>query len=113
MKLLPLLLAATFLTGCVSYGPDPDNRQANYVKIYKKAELVGLNYQVRGVVSGLSCQSLEMDRPASISLAREKMQLDAGRLGNGVILDKCETIYGLSGCYKAAVCEGTAIEVMD
>ncbi|MGL4861396.1 MAG: Rcs stress response system protein RcsF [Enterobacteriaceae bacterium] len=116
MRILPLCVLTVVLAGCsvVDNGSGrgiPTNQMP--AKMYKSAdELAGKNYSERGQVSGSSCQPSPQDPPASISEARQDMLVRANRLNaNAVILDSCETTSGMAGCYRQAICMGTAITV--
>lgn len=111
MHKLGILLMAALLTGCVS---DPDYPADASVKLYKsRDELAGMNYIATGKTSGVSCQLLQQDRPPSIPEARTDLQRNAAKIGNAVILDSCQSLGGFSGCYQAAVCQGTAIRITE
>lgn len=104
-----ITLLTVLLTGCFA----PPKPQSNsYVKIYQnREELAGVKYRVVGKASGSSCQLLQQDRPATIADARSDMQRHAGGQGDAIILDHCETLNGLAGCYRSTVCEGDVIKI--
>jgi RcsF protein len=109
MRILLITLLTVLLAGC--FAP-PAPQSTSYVKIYQsRDELVGVKYHEVGIASGSSCQLLQQDRPATISDARADMQRHAARMGDAVILGRCETLNGLAGCYRSTVCEGTVIKI--
>lgn len=109
MRILLISLLATLLSGCFS---PMEPQSTAYVRIYQdRNELVGVNYREVGQASGSSCQLLQQDRPATISDARSDLQRHAAKMGDAVILSKCETLSGLFGCYRSTVCEGTVIKI--
>lgn len=111
MRILLITLLAALLSGCFSAATP---QSISYVRVYQdRNELIGVNYREVGRASGSSCQMLQQDRPATISDARSNLQRHAGKMGDAVILDKCETLSGLFGCYRATVCEGTVIKIGD
>lgn len=83
------------------------------VKIYTKAEdLVGKPFRELGEVSGDSCQATNQDSPPNIPTARKRLQINASKMkANAVLLHSCEVTSGTPGCYRQAVCIGSALNV--
>ncbi|EPF20912.1 outer membrane lipoprotein [Cedecea davisae DSM 4568] len=83
------------------------------VRIYTNAEdLVGKPFRDLGEVSGDSCQASNQDSPANIPTARKRMQINASKMkANAVLLHSCDITSGAPGCYRQAVCVGSALQV--
>ncbi|HBI9896787.1 TPA: Rcs stress response system protein RcsF, partial [Escherichia coli] len=83
------------------------------VRIYTNAEeLVGKPFRDLGEVSGDSCQASNQDSPPSIPTARKRMQINASKMkANAVLLHSCEVTSGTPGCYRQAVCIGSALNI--
>ncbi|CPR17473.1 Protein RcsF [Brenneria goodwinii] len=65
-----------------------------------------------GEVSGSSCQVSVQDAPPNIATARKRMQTRATAIkANAVLLHECQIISGVAGCYRQAVCQGSALQV--
>ncbi|NUU66006.1 Rcs stress response system protein RcsF [Enterobacteriaceae bacterium BIT-l23] len=131
MRALPICLLALMLSGCsiLSRSPveptqstatapkteptRPRTPRAAPVKIYTNAEdLVGKPFRDLGEVSGDSCQMSNQDSPPNIPTARKRMQINASKMkANAVLLHKCEITSGAPGCYRQAVCVGSALKV--
>ncbi len=131
MRALPICLVALTLSGCsiLSRSPveptqstvvppkaEPAKPKAAYtapVKIYTDAEaLVGKPFRDLGEVSGESCQASNQDSPPNIPTARKRMQINASKMrANAVLLHSCEVTSGTPGCYRQAVCVGSALNV--
>lgn len=131
MRALPICLLALILSGCsmLSRSPvEPEQSTAAPVKsepvktrapraapvrIYTKAEeLVGKPFRDLGEVSGDSCQASNQDSPPNIPTARKRMQINASKMrANAVLLHSCEVTSGTPGCYRQAVCVGSALNV--
>jgi RcsF protein len=131
MRALPICLLALMLSGCsiLSRSPveptqstatapkteptRPKPPRAAPVKIYTNAEdLVGKPFRDLGEVSGDSCQMSNQDSPPNIPTARKRMQINASKMkANAVLLHKCEITSGAPGCYRQAVCVGSALKV--
>lgn len=133
MRALPLILLAMTLTGCslLQKSPAPKHRPTSEAKVepaakpkpttrpvapavlYKSAEeLVGSPFRDMGEVSGSSCQVSAQDTPPSIASARKRMQNRATTMkANAVLLHECQIISSVAGCYRQAVCQGTALQV--
>ena len=81
--------------------------------IYTNAEeLVGKPFRDLGEVSGDSCQASNQDSPPSIPTARKRMQINASKMkANAVLLHSCEVTSGTPGCYRQAVCIGSALNI--
>jgi len=86
---------------------------ATPVRIYTNAEeLVGKPFRDLGEVSGDSCQASNQDSPPSIPTARKRMQINASKMkANAVLLHSCEVTSGTPGCYRQAVCIGSALNI--
>lgn len=131
MRALPICLLALTVSGCslLSRSPvDPAQSsaapaQAAAVKpnvsyappviVYTKAEeLVGKPFRDLGEVSGDSCQVSNQDSPPNILTARKRMQINASKVkANAVLLNSCEVTSGAPGCYRQAVCLGSALKI--
>lgn len=131
MRALPICLVALMLSGCSmlsrspvepvqSTAPQPKAEpakpkapRATPVRIYTNAEeLVGKPFRDLGEVSGDSCQASNQDSPPSIPTARKRMQINASKMkANAVLLHSCEVTNGTPGCYRQAVCIGSALNI--
>ena len=131
MRVLPLCLLALALAGCSSQRIAPSSTNSTSkptttapakttpaarpapVKLYKSAEeLVGKPFRDLGEVSGESCQASNQDSPPNIPTARKRLQINAARMkANAVLLHRCEVTSGTPGCYRQAVCLGSALNV--
>ena len=131
MRALPLCLLAFLLTGCSLLhkpykpitAPEPRPTAAGShsrpavrptpVKLYTDMnELLSNPFRDLGEVSGEDCQTNRQDSPANINTARKRMQIRASYMkANAVLLHKCEMINDGQGCYRQAVCQGTALKV--
>ncbi|WP_063655116.1 Rcs stress response system protein RcsF [Candidatus Arsenophonus triatominarum] len=90
------------------------SQQAIAVKIFDKTEaLLGKPFKDLGIVSGISCQPNRQDPSVSIPVAKKNMLKKASSLGaNGVLLHRCEII-STPDCYQAAICEGSALKIIN
>lgn len=132
MRALPICLVALTLSGCsmLSRSPvepvkstattpqteaaaQPKVTHAAPVRIYTNAEdLVGKPFRDLGEVSGESCQATNQDSPPNIPTARKRMQINASKMkANAVLQHSCEVTSGTPGCYRQAVCVGSALNV--
>lgn len=131
MRVLPLCVLALTLTGCSllqkPYQPvkplpqstsskpavTKPNTSAAPVKVYTDAaELVSKPFRDLGEVYGNDCQSSNQDSPPNIATARKRMQIRAsGMNANAVLLHKCEIVTGAQGCYRQAICQGSALKI--
>ncbi|HBV6523668.1 TPA: Rcs stress response system protein RcsF [Klebsiella pneumoniae] len=132
MRALPICLLALMLSGCsmLSRSPvepaqstatppvksEPSKPRATRpapVRIYTDAsELVGKPFRDLGEVSGESCQASNQDSPPNIPTARKRLQINAARMkANAVLLHRCEVTSATPGCYRQAVCLGSALNV--
>lgn len=131
MRALPICLLAVMLSGCsmLSRSPvepvqstatpakvEPAKPKATHlvpVKIYTNAEeLVGKPFRDLGEVSGDSCQVSNQDSPPNIPTARKRLQINASKMkANAVLLHTCDITSGTPGCYRQAVCVGSALKV--
>lgn len=111
MRNLGLCLLTLLLAGCTQSGISDSELKS--VKLYKnEAELSGAAFKELGQVSGDSCQMSAQDTPASIAAATRNMQRRAAfQNANAVLLNRCELMTNTPGCYRAAICEGTALNV--
>jgi len=131
MRFLPLCLLALTLTGC-SLFPKPyepvkpflqstqtDASQAKPaarpapVKLYTDAaDLVSKPFRDLGEVYGDDCQSSSQDSPPNLATARKRMQIRASAMkANAVLVHKCEIVTAAQGCYRQAICQGSALKV--
>ncbi|ELY5816358.1 Rcs stress response system protein RcsF [Cronobacter turicensis] len=131
MRALPICLLAFILSGCsvLNRSPvepvqstaspqksEPVRQKAVRpapVKIYTNAaDLVGKPFRDLGEVSGESCQATNQDSPPNIPTARKRLQINASKMkANAVLLHSCEVTSGTPGCYRQAVCVGSALSV--
>ncbi|ELY7413654.1 Rcs stress response system protein RcsF [Cronobacter sakazakii] len=131
MRALPICLLAFILSGCSVLSRSPVEpvqstaspqksepvRQKTVrpapVKIYTNAaDLVGKPFRDLGEVSGESCQASNQDPPPNIPTARKRLQINASKMkANAVLLHSCEVTSGTPGCYRQAVCLGSALSV--
>jgi len=131
MRALPICLLAFILSGCSVLNRSPVEpvqstaspqksepvRQKTVrpapVKIYTNAaDLVGKPFRDLGEVSGESCQASNQDSPPNIPTARKRLQINASKMkANAVLLHSCEVTSGTPGCYRQAICIGSALNV--
>lgn len=130
LHLLPLCLIAIALTGCVTQykpvEPFPTEKQARHtpapkktvrhsspVKLYTDAtELVRKPFRDLGEVSSEDCQRTAQDSPVNMNTARKRLQIKAASLkANAILLHQCEVITTHQGCYRQAICQGSALEI--
>ncbi|EOU9562563.1 Rcs stress response system protein RcsF [Cronobacter dublinensis] len=131
MRALPICLLAFILSGCsvLSRSPvepvqstaspqksepvRPKTVRPAPVRIYTNAEdLVGKPFRDLGEVSGESCQATNQDSPPNIPTARKRLQINASKMkANAVLLHSCEVTSGTPGCYRQAVCVGSALSI--
>ncbi|MCP1438243.1 RcsF protein [Erwinia persicina] len=131
MRVVPLCLLALSLTGCSllhkPYKPvEPFKQPAQTepvrskpaprpapVKLYSDAsDLVSKPFRDLGEVYGEDCQSSRQSSPPAIATARKRMQIRASAMkANAVLLHKCEIVTNSQGCYRQAVCQGSALKV--
>ncbi|AUG99663.1 Rcs stress response system protein RcsF [Pectobacteriaceae bacterium CE70] len=83
--------------------------------LYKNAEeLVGKPFRDMGEVSGSSCQVSARDTPPNIASAQKRMQSRAAAMkANAVLLHDCQIVSSIAGCYRQAICQGTALKVSE
>lgn len=129
MRLFPLCVFALLLAGCSARHETPAPHQPLFpakttepshnkpvhhpVEIFTSAtDLVNKPFKDRGEVSGEDCQATAQSSPATISTARKRMQIKASELkANAVLLHQCTVITTAEGCYRQAVCQGSALQV--
>lgn len=131
MRVLPLCLLALTLTGCSlltrpykPVTPFPTSTQTEStpkkptvrpvpVKLYTDpADLVSLPFRDLGEVYGDDCQSSAQDSPSNLATARKRMQLRAsGMKANAVLVHQCEIVNADQGCFRKAICQGSALKV--
>lgn len=131
MRALPICLLALALSGCsmLDRSPveparsttapaktEPTRPRASApapVKIYTNAEdLLGKPFRDMGEVTGESCQASNQDSPPNIPTARKRLQINASKMkANAVLLHSCEVTSGTPGCYRQAICIGSALNV--
>ncbi|WP_338571059.1 Rcs stress response system protein RcsF [Erwinia billingiae] len=131
MRVLPLCLLALSLTGCSlmhkPYKPvepfkqttqtqpersKPQTRPAP-VKLYTNAsDLVSKPFRDLGEVYGDDCQATMQSSPPNLNTARKRMQIRASSMkANAVLVHQCEIVSNAPGCYRQAVCQGSALKV--
>ncbi|WP_067706283.1 MULTISPECIES: Rcs stress response system protein RcsF [unclassified Erwinia] len=131
MRVLPLCLLALSLTGCSllhkPYKPVEPFKQTTQtepartkpaprpvpVKLYTDAgDLVSKPFRDLGEVYGEDCQNSAQSSPPNITTARRRMQTRASTMkANAVLLHQCEIVSSAQGCYRQAVCQGSALKV--
>lgn len=132
MRALPICLLALMLSGCslLSRSPvepakstaaapkaEPEKPRATRpapVRIITDAEeLVGKPFRDLGEVTGESCQASTQDSPPNIPTARKRLQINASKKAkaNAVLLHSCEVTSGTPGCYRQAICVGSALDI--
>lgn len=131
MRALPICFLALMLSGCSMLNRSPVEPVQSTatpaktepakpkpprpvpVRIYTNAEeLVGKPFRDLGEVTGESCQASNQDSPPNIPTARKRMQINASKMkANAVLLHSCEVTSGTPGCYRQAVCIGSALNV--
>lgn len=87
--------------------------QAQHVHLYKNpTELLSLPFRDMGEVSGQDCQKKKSDKPASLSAARQALQLNAAEMkANAVLIHLCKIRTHVGKCYRQARCQGSALLV--
>ena len=69
-------------------------------------------YTMADHMTGESCQASNQDSPPNIPTARKRLQINAAKMkANAVLLHSCEVTSGTPGCYRQAVCLGSALNV--
>lgn len=131
MRALPICCLALILSGCSMFNRspvEPVQSTATPVKvepakpkaprpapvriITNAEDLVGKPFRDLGEVSGESCQASNQDSPPNIPTARKRLQINAAKMkANAVLLHSCEVTSGTPGCYRQAVCLGSALNV--
>ncbi|HGJ5921859.1 Rcs stress response system protein RcsF [Arsenophonus apicola] len=89
-------------------------RKGSMVKIIDKTEvLLGKPFKDLDIVSGISCQPNRQAPSVSIPIAKKNMLKKASSLGaNAVLLHRCEII-STPDCYQTAICEGSALNIIN
>ena len=112
MRILFAVITTCLLMGCTTTGKK--SHSTNYVPVYQsKASLPGNNYQFVGEISGVSCQLMQQDRPATISEAQSDLSHRAAGKANAVLLKKCDWLNSVGGCHNSAVCVGELVRFTD
>lgn len=131
MRVFLLCLLALSLTGCSllnkPYKPVEPFKQTTKthperikpaprpvpVKLYTDAsDLVSKPFRDLGEVYGDDCQANMQSSPPNIYTARKRMQIRASSMkANAVLVHQCEIISTAPGCYRQAVCQGSALKV--
>lgn len=132
MRVLPLCLLALSLTGCSLLqkpyqpvtpaaqptqteptAPRPVAHPSAPVKLYTNAaDLVSKPFRDLGEVYGDDCQSSAQDSPPNLATARKRMQIRASGLkANAVLVHNCEIVNASQGCFRQAICQGSALKV--
>ncbi|XTZ37615.1 Rcs stress response system protein RcsF [Salmonella enterica] len=131
MRALPICLLALMLSGCslLSRSPvepvkstatapkaEPEKPKVSRpapVRIITNAEdLIGKPFRDLGEVTGESCQASNQDSPPNIPTARKRMQINASKMkANAVLEHSCEVTSGTPGCYRQAICIGSALNI--
>ncbi|WKX25886.1 Rcs stress response system protein RcsF [Tatumella ptyseos] len=129
-SLLPLCMVVVGLVGCTTQykpvEPFPEKSQTLHqekgrktvhrvtpVQLYTNpADLINKPFRDLGEVSGEDCQANAQSSPPNLNTARKRMQVKASSLkANAVLVHQCEVISTNSGCYREAVCQGSALKV--
>lgn len=77
-------------------------------------DLNGRRFQYIGEVVGESCQVSNQDSPPNISIARKLLQINSEKMNaNAVLLHRCEVVSWAVGCYRQAMCVGSALNVSE
>ncbi len=130
LRLLPLCFVVIGLSGCATeykpVKPFPEkvlsqrtekSRKTSHrtapVQLYTNpTDLINKPFRDLGEVSGSDCQVSNQDSPANINTARKRIQLKASDLkANAILVHQCETITSNAGCYREAVCQGSALKI--
>lgn len=75
-------------------------------------ELLGMPFKDLGVVSGESCREDLQSPPVNLAAAKNSMLVKAAYVeADAVLLHQCQTMTS-TGCYQAAICEGSAIQII-
>lgn len=131
MRALPICLVALMLSSCSmlskspvkpvqSTAPQPKAKpakpkapRATPVQIYTNAKkLVSKPFRNLSKVSSNSCQASNQNSPPSIPTARKQMQINASKIkANAVLLHSCKVTSSTPGCYRQAVCIGSALNI--
>ncbi|MGG2142857.1 Rcs stress response system protein RcsF [Symbiopectobacterium sp. RP] len=132
MRAIPLVFLALSLTGCsllqpkTAHTPQPvieptveapakakqAPRPATAVLYNNAEELVGKPFRDMGEVSGSVCQASMQDTPATVANTRRRLQTRATAMrANAVLMHNCQVVSGVAGCYRQAICEGTALKI--
>jgi len=87
--------------------------RATPVQLYTDAtDLINKPFRDLGEVSGEDCQVNAQSSPPNLNTARKRMQIKASSLkANAILVHQCEVISTNSGCYREAVCQGSALKV--
>ncbi|UNH24716.1 Rcs stress response system protein RcsF [Moellerella wisconsensis] len=133
MRTLLLALTALSLSGCginqyIHKNSQPDftdmkltKPQARVaipksptVKLFSSPdELLGKPFKDLGVVSGQTCRETVQSPPTNIKLAQIQMLNKAAYIAaDAVLLHQCQTM-SAAGCYQAAICEGSALQIIN
>ncbi|STD30772.1 outer membrane lipoprotein [Edwardsiella tarda] len=83
------------------------------IALYENAEaLLGKPFRDLGEVSGSVCQSRPHHTPPSLSTAKKRMLHKAAQLkANAVLLHSCQLLEQANGCYRQALCTGSALNI--
>ena len=82
------------------------------VKVYKKSDLLNLEYEVLGAVDGSSCQREENEPPADIREARTNARIHAADLNaNGIVFQSCISFAQDKACISNIICYARALHV--
>lgn len=134
MRLITFCLLAMALAGCTSQSHKTRSAQSVSpsqhaapakkmlttpsrpgIAIYNSVEaLNGKAFLALGGVSGNDCQVAANDFPPNLVNVRQQMQKRTAALsGNALLMQSCEVLSGLPGCYREATCQGSAIRVAE
>ncbi|MBT0720175.1 Rcs stress response system protein RcsF [Tatumella sp. TA1] len=130
LRLLPLCMIIVGIAGCATkykpVEPFPKKNQAQTeekvrkpihratpVQLYTNpTDLINKPFRDLGEVSGEDCQASAQSSPPNLNTARKRMQMKASNLkANAILVHQCEVIATNAGCYREAVCQGSALKI--
>lgn len=115
-----IIAFALFLSACTNYHFSSNIDKENFdeyfrpsqVVIYKKDDLLSMEYAVLGSVEGSSCQEDEIDMPADSKIARTNARINAYEMNaNGIVFQSCINFPRDETCVTNVICYGRALDV--
>lgn len=77
-------------------------------------DIAGRSFLTLGSVTGEGCQTTAREFPTDMTLVRRQMQNNARALkANVVMLNSCEILSNVPGCYRQTRCKGSALKVAE